>query len=204
MSFPLTASSLFKSFGAIKVLSGLDFSVAEGEVLVVAGPNGSGKSTLLKIVSGLLTPSAGALELRAEGQLISAENRRNFLFLVAPDLSFYEELTPRENLKFFLALLNRPAGKVDETLSRVGLGGRENDEVTGFSLGMRQRLKYALAFLLESKFLLLDEPTANLDEGGRKLVVELLAEQKKRGVAIVATNEPAEYGWGEKKLELGC
>lgn len=203
MSFFLTASGLSKSFGAIKVFSGLDFSVAEGDVLIVAGPNGSGKSTLLKIASGLLTPSAGAVELRAEGQRISAENRRNFLFLVAPDLSFYEELTPRENLKFFLSLLGRPAGKVDETLSRVGLSGRENDEVAAFSLGMRQRLKYALAFLLEPKFLLLDEPTANLDEGGRKLVAELLAEQKKRGISIIATNEPAEYAWGGKKLELG-
>lgn len=203
MSFSLAASGLSKSFGAIRVFSGLDFSLTEGEVLIVAGPNGSGKSTLLKIAAGLLTPSAGAVELRAEGQKIAAELRRNFLFLVAPDLSFYEELTPRENLKFFLSLLGRPAEKVDETLSRAGLSGRENDEVAGFSLGMRQRLKYALAFLLEPKFLLLDEPTANLDEGGRKLVAELLAEQKKRGAALIATNEPAEYAWGEKKLELG-
>jgi ABC-type multidrug transport system ATPase subunit len=203
VSHSLSASGLSKSFGAIKVFSGLDFSISEGEAAIVAGPNGSGKSTLLKILGGLLTPSAGAAELRAEGQKISSEQRRNFLFLVAPDLSFYEELTPRENLKFFLSLLGRPAQKVDETLARVGLHGRENDEVAGFSLGMRQRLKYALAFLLEPKFLLLDEPTANLDEGGRKLVVELLAEQMKRGISIIATNEPAEYAWGGKRLELG-
>jgi heme exporter protein A len=203
VSFSITASGLSKSFATIRVFSGLDFSISEGEVLMIAGPNGSGKSTLLKIAAGLLTPSAGAVEFRADGQKISAEQRRNFLFLVAPDLSFYEELTPRENLRFFLSLLGRPAVKVEETLSRAGLSGRENDEVAGFSLGMRQRLKYALAFLLEPKFLLLDEPTANLDESGRRLVAELLAEQRKRGLAVVATNEAAEYAWGEKKLELG-
>lgn len=199
----LSVSGLSKFYGDLKVFSKLDFSVTTGEVLVIAGPNGSGKSTLLKIAAGLLTPTAGRIEFRDAMEIIPKEKRRQFLYLVAPDLSFYEELTARENLNFFLALLGRQSDNVTETLSRVGLGGREEDEVAGFSLGMRQRLKYALAFLLEPQFLFLDEPTANLDTAGAKIVLELLAEQKKRGLAVVATNDPNEYVWGDKKLELG-
>jgi len=203
MSLSLSASNLSKSFGSLKVFSSLEFSTSSGEILIVAGPNGSGKSTLLKILTGLLTSSSGQVDYCNENAKIPKEKRREFLWMVAPDLSFYEELSAKENLEFFLSLLGRPANKSFETLARVGLGGRENDEVAGFSLGMRQRLKYALAFLLEPKFLFLDEPTANLDESGVKLVSELLTEQKKRGLAVVATNNPDEYSWGDKKLELG-
>lgn len=203
MSASLSVSDLSKFFGDLKVFSKLDFAVASGEVLVVAGPNGSGKSTLLKIVAGLLTPSSGRIEFRDAMEIIRKENRRQFLYMISPDLSFYEELTARENLHFFLSLVNRKSEKATEVLARVGLGGREDEEVAVFSLGMRQRLKYALAFLLEPKFLLLDEPAASLDESGIKIVTELLAEQKKRGLALVATNDPNEYVWGGKKLELG-
>jgi heme ABC exporter ATP-binding subunit CcmA len=203
MSVSLSVSNLSKSFGSLKVFSNLEFSASSGEILIVAGPNGSGKSTLLKILSGLLTPSFGQVEYRSENGTITKERRREFLWMVAPDLSFYEELSATENLEFFLSLLGRPANKSFEMLARVGLSGRENDEVVGFSLGMRQRLKYALAFLLEPKFLFLDEPAANLDESGVKIVAELLAEQKSRGLAVVATNNPEEYSWGDKKLELG-
>jgi heme exporter protein A len=199
----LSVTGLSKFFGGLKVFANLDLSINAGEILVVAGPNGSGKSTLLKIAAGLLSPTSGRMEFRDAMEIIQKENRRHFLYMVSPDLSFYEELTARENLRFFLSLLGRTSEKVVETLSRVGLGGREDDEVAGFSLGMRQRLKYALAFLLEPKFLLLDEPTANLDESGIKIVVELLNEQKKRGLALVATNDSNEYAWGDKKLELG-
>ena len=178
MAASFSASGLSKFFGALKVFSNLDFSISAGEVMVVAGPNGSGKSTLLKIAAGLLSPSGGRLEFRDAMEVIQKENRRRFLYMVSPDLSFYEELTARENLHFFLSLLGRKTEKVAETLSRVGLEGREDDEVAGFSLGMRQRLKYALAFLLEPKFLLLDEPTANLDESGIRIVTDLLAGQK--------------------------
>ncbi|MCI0331510.1 MAG: heme ABC exporter ATP-binding protein CcmA [candidate division Zixibacteria bacterium] len=203
MPVSLSAAGLSKFFGDLKVFSPLDFSVSAGEVLVVAGPNGSGKSTLLKIAAGLLSPSSGRIEFHDAMEIIPKENHRRFLYMVSPDLSFYEELTARENLNFFLSLLGRKAEKVTEALFRVGLEGRENDELAGFSLGMRQRVKYALAFLLEPKFLLLDEPTANLDETGIKIVTDLLAEQKKRGLAVIATNDPNEYAWGDKKLELG-
>ena len=203
MGASLSVSDLSRFFGELKVFSKLNFNVVSGEILIVAGPNGSGKSTLLKIAAGLLAPSEGRLEFRDAMEVIQKENRRHFLYMVSPDLSFYEELSARENLQFFLSLLGRRSVRVIETLAQVGLKGREDDEVAGFSLGMRQRLKYALAFLLEPKFLLLDEPTVNLDESGIKIVVELLAEQKKRGLALVATNDPNEYGWGDKKLELG-
>ena len=203
MGASFSASGLSKFYGDLKVFSKLDFSLAAGETLVIAGPNGSGKSTLLKIAAGLLTPTAGQIEFRNAMEIISKENRRQHLYMVSPDLSLYEELTARENLNFFLALLSRKPDKVTETLARVGLGGREEDEVAGFSLGMRQRLKYALAFLLEPYFLFLDEPTANLDTDGAQIVVDLLNEQKKRGLTLVATNDPNEYIWGDKKLELG-
>jgi len=160
-------------------------------------------SFILKVIRCLEKYCENLLMKSLNLEIIQKQNRRHVLYMISPDLSFYEELTARENLEFFLSLLNRKSDRVAQTLAKVGLAGREEDEVAGLSLGMRQRLKYALAFLLQPKFLLLDEPTANLDESGIKIVAELIAEQKKRGLAVLATNDPDEYAWGDKKLELG-
>jgi heme exporter protein A len=89
-------------------------------------------------------------------------------------------------------------------LERVGLAGRGGDPVSEYSSGMRQRLKYAQALLHRPPLLFLDEPTANLDEAGSSIVADIIAEQKMRGVLVLATNEPEEVAFGDEVLHLGA
>ncbi len=85
---------------------------------------------------------------------------------------------------------------------RVGLKGRGRDYVRNYSSGMRQRLKYAFALLHRPPILLLDEPTTNLDVQGVQIVEEIVASQKRRGMVVIATNEPREVAWGDVIVRL--
>ena len=125
--------------------------------------------------------------------------------VVGPDLALYHELTALENLAFFAQLrgLSGDAGQLNGLLARVGLGGRGNDLVGSYSSGMRQRLKYAQAIMHRPRLLFLDEPTANLDEAGSDIVAGIIAEQRCRGLLVLATNEPEEVRFGDEVLRLG-
>ena len=201
----LQLEDLSKSFGHRAVLRGVCAEVRSGEALVVTGHNGSGKSTLLSLIAGLARPDEGEIRFLEDGRPVPQEQRRNFLALVAPDLTFYPELTALENLEFFARVRglewDRPAAL--SLLDRVGLHGRGSDLVGEFSSGMRVRLKYAAALQPEPRVLLLDEPTAMLDTGGVQIVEEIIAEQRRRGVLVLATNDPAEVRHGDLFLHLG-
>ena len=201
----LALVGLGKRFGRRRVFENLDVEVGHGEALVVTGPNGSGKSTLLLVIAGLLRPTRGRVVASLDGMPLAFEDRREWLGMVAPDLTLYAELTALENLHFFETIRGR---RPEETsllalLDRVGLKGRGRDRVGTFSSGMRQRLKYAFALAHAPMILLLDEPTANLDISGVSMVEEVIAEQRQRGVLVLATNEPEEVRHGNKRLALG-
>jgi heme exporter protein A len=198
-------SGLWKSFDGREVLSNISQKIDEGECLVVTGPNGSGKTTLLRIMAGLLRPDKGSVEFFLKDSILEGEKLRRSLSLVSPDLVLYDELTALENLQFFSRVQDRrfERGELQERLSEFGLIDRGDDLVGSFSSGMKQRLKYLYALLKEPKFLLLDEPTANLDEEGVKLVGRIINSQKENGVVVLATNESLKRDYGDKVLQLG-
>jgi heme exporter protein A len=195
-------------FGTRLVLENVNFRIGAGEVGVVTGANGSGKSTLLKIAAGLLTPHAGNAHIELDGELVDDSARRSCVGYLSPDLTLYRELTGAENLAFFAELrgLRPTRDMLVQALTEVGLRGRGRDLVSGYSSGMRQRLKYAFALLGRPPILILDEPTANLDSEGVTIVQSIVTQQRERpdgGLVIVATNEPGEAAWGESLVELG-
>jgi heme exporter protein A len=191
-------------FGSRVVLKGVSGHVTFGEVLVVAGSNGIGKSTLLRILSGLLLPSHGRLNWHAGGAPLSQENVHHYLGYTAPDLHLYRELSGAENLQFFAALrgIPLPHNSLREILEGVGLKGRGRDLVANYSSGMRQRLKLAFALLHQPPLLILDEPTATLDEDGCRIVRQTVDAQRRIGLCILATNERSELDWGDRVLTL--
>jgi heme exporter protein A len=196
-------------FGARVVLENVSFRIGGGEVGVVTGANGSGKSTLLRIAAGLLTPNTGVVNIELDGKPLDDNARRRCIGYVSPDLTLYRELTAAENLAFFAELRGiRPTReRLVQALTEVGLRGRGRDLVSGYSSGMRQRLKYAFALLGRPPILILDEPTANLDAEGVAMVESLVARQRAQvngGLVIVATNEPGEAGWGKSLVALGA
>jgi heme exporter protein A len=201
----LEVKNLGKWFGRRKVFDEINFLLPEKRSLVVTGKNGSGKTTLLKILCGLIRPTKGEITINLDGKDLPREESKNLLGLVMPDLEFYGELTAFENLNFLSHIrgLNPEKDDLRKKIARVGLADREDDLVLSFSSGMKQRLKYAFALSHEPKLLLLDEPTANLDEQGISMVEEIISLQKRRGILILATNEKADLKYADQIIELG-
>ncbi|MDO8684559.1 MAG: heme ABC exporter ATP-binding protein CcmA [Armatimonadota bacterium] len=201
----LKLCNIGKEYGQRKVFSEINAEAPLGSSLAITGRNGSGKSTLLRIIAGLIRPTIGSAIIEIDGKEASQAERRNLVGLVAPDLALYEELTALENLQFFTKVrgMNRGVKDLRELIARVGLAGREDEPLSSYSSGMKQRVKYAFALLHNPPILLLDEPTANLDAEGVKLVDEIITEHKKEGLLVLATNDKKEEGYGDQVIELG-
>lgn len=197
---------LGKCFAGRWIFRNTNARVSLGETLAISGRNGSGKSTLLRVIAGLLRPSEGDAIYAWENHLLESAARRAITGYAAPDLSLYRELSGAENLRFFARLRGIDLSRSDlaDLLLRVGLKGRGKDLVGAYSSGMRQRLKLAFALLHRPTVLLLDEPTANLDEEGVTIVEEIVSEHTCCGIAIIATNEPREVAWGNLAIHLGA
>jgi heme exporter protein A len=190
----LAAENLGKRFGSREVFRGITFKLSAGDGLVVRGPNGSGKSTLLRIVAGLLSPSEGSVHL-PPGDL------RTRLGLSSVELATYPHLTVREHLEL-AGELRGCESRAEDLTGFMGLSDCLGQLASELSTGLRNRLKLALAVQARPAVLLLDEPGASLDEEGRRLVEHICADQRSRGVLIVATNDPAERRLGNLELEL--
>jgi len=202
--YRIEADNLGKRFGERVVFSKINFTLATGQSLAVIGRNGSGKSTLLKIMLSLLTPSKGKVTYYQENQKLDDAKIRSAVSFVSPYLNLYDHLTAEENLKFFATVSggNITGKDINQLLEKVGLEGRGMDYVFEYSSGMKQRLKYAVAMLKDPKFLFLDEPTSNLDDDGKRLVVELLEYYRKNSIIIIATNEKEEYSLAEQQCRV--
>lgn len=204
--FELAIDSVSKSYGARRVLRDVTARAVAGQVLVVAGPNGSGKSTLVKMIARLTRPTDGRVLWKLDGQTLPAADARRVVGMVSPDLTFYDELSAIENLRFFAQVrgLSATPEFVQSLLDRFGLGGRGRDLVGAYSSGMKQRLKYAFALMHGPRLLLLDEPTANLDERGVALVYDAIAQARLSKCIVIATNEPEEVRLGDVIIQLGA
>ncbi len=201
----ITAIDLKKVFNRRVVFKNLSFEVKSGEVLSITGPNGSGKSTASKIICGVLTPTAGEVTLTNGNGKIDRDNVYKHVGFVAPYLELYGEFTALENLRIEMRarkMARSSESHALEILERVGLFTRRNDELRGFSSGMKQRLKYAAALIHDPDVLVLDEPTANLDVAGTDMVLSLIEEYRKEKIVILATNDTEEASMGDVKVVL--
>lgn len=192
------------NYGTRRVLAGVTLTLRSGEVLVVAGANGSGKSSLLRLLCGLQRPSHGRVAYVRGGMSLAPTQASALVGWVAPDLQLYRELTALENLRFFARLRGlRPSNdELQALLESVGLGGRGDDLLAAYSSGMAQRLRYAYALLHNPPVLLLDEPTITLDERGAALVEQIVERQRRRGITVIATNDPRELRFADYVLRL--
>ncbi len=198
----LIASGLAMRYGRRVLFHDLSFEVKPGSPLAITGRNGSGKSTLLKILAGVLDPIDGNVSLVDQGREIDGEERPHMVGFVAPYLQLYGPFSARENLEFLVQArrLKDGTNKINEVLERVGLLDRADDYLSTFSTGMHQRLRIAAALLHDPPLLLLDEPSATLDESGRELAESLVGMNDK--IVVVATNDPDEAALCAERLHL--
>jgi ABC-type multidrug transport system ATPase subunit len=163
----LATRALTKSYGSRRALDGLDLTVPTGVVYGFLGPNGAGKTTTMRLLTGLLRPDGGTIEML--GRPFSRSNRHRLFDVGAlvESPSFYPYLSGKENLRALASAGPRtPRGRIDEVLEIVGLRDRASDKVSRYSLGMKQRLGIAGALLGDPQLLLLDEPANGLDPAG--------------------------------------
>ena len=175
MTFLLRASGVARRFGSRVALAPVDLELGAGETVALVGPNGAGKSTLLAILAGALEPSEGRVEC-APGTRVGWVPQR---------VAHYGRLTARENLEFFARLESEadPPAAAARLLERFSLPD-DTRPSSDLSVGNRQRLNVAIAFLGDPHVLLLDEPSAALDPGQRRRLWEWVGEAHDAGGAV--------------------
>ena len=179
----LRAEGLKHSFGTVKALDDVSFSVEPGQTLAVFGPNGAGKTTLLKVLAGLIQPQRG----RA-----AVDGGRRAIGWIGHQPQLYGQLTVRENLKFWASLYDvQPS---DALLARLGLEAHADRPVRALSRGLVQRVAIARALVHDPTVLLLDEPFTGLDRVAAEALGRLLGEVMKRGGASVLVTHNVEEG----------
>jgi ABC-2 type transport system ATP-binding protein len=149
------------SRGGKVVLPGIDLPIAAGRLTGLLGPSGSGKTTLMRAIVGVQIVEAGSV--RVLGLPAGAPELRRRVGYVTQAPSVYGDLTVRENLEYFAAVLGAPRGAVAEAVRTVDLGGHERRVVRTLSGGERSRVSLATALLGRPEVLVLDEPTVGLD-----------------------------------------
>jgi len=170
----------------------LNLDVAAGERFGLFGPNGAGKTTLMNLMTGLQSYDRGSIRLLGQEVKLRSKNIFSVFGLVPQDFSFYEELSPAENLEFFGAWagLRRPVirMKTKELLDILGLTECRDKPVGKFSGGMKRRLNLAIAVMNNPRILFMDEPTVGVDVQTRHAIIDYLKKLNQEGTTLVYTS----------------
>lgn len=190
----ITLNNVSKSFGSNKVIDKFSFSFNKGTYAIL-GKNGSGKSTLLKIIGNLISPSSGK---------VIYDIKKNYdvtktIFFCAPYQELISELTVKEFLKFHFKFRNT-TNNYNNILKEFKLDSYVNHQLENLSSGSIQKLKLVISFFSDSEFILLDEPTTNLDHEGKKTYLKVLKELYSKKVIIIATNDKEDYLIGKTSI----
>ncbi|MCW8943112.1 MAG: ABC transporter ATP-binding protein, partial [Gammaproteobacteria bacterium] len=183
--YVIRASKLCRNFADLKAIQDLDLMVERGRIYGFLGPNGCGKTTAIRMLTGLLKPSAGEVEVLGFKLPRDAEKLRLRIGYMTQKFSLYNDLSVKENLQFVAKIygLSRRARKkrIDELLEIYGLEQKTNQFAGNMSGGQRQRLGLAAAVLHQPELLFLDEPTSAVDPENRREFWEQLFDLSDRG-----------------------
>lgn len=171
--------------------------------MALIGTNGSGKSTLLRIIAGQLSPTEGKVEYHADNKRIAYSKFYEYVSWAAPSIDLYDELTLREHISWHFKLKPSRLENPMDLVSILSLEDDQDKKLRLYSSGMLQRVKVGLALFTQSKLLLLDEPTSNMDTANADRMLSLIEEQRAGRVLILASNLEREYGEFEQKIKLG-
>ena len=189
----ISTQGLSKSFGEVHALKSLNLQVPDKSIFAFLGPNGAGKTTTIKLLLGLIRPTSGGGTVFGRDIVRDSVDIRANVGYLPQDARFYEHMTARQTLdytaKFFYKGPKKEIDKrVDEMIELVGLQGKADRPIKGFSGGERQRLGIAQAEVNFPALLILDEPAASLDPQGRRDVLAVMARIRKYATIFYCTH----------------
>ena len=201
--FTIQVQNASKRFHHEWIFKNLNLDLSAGDSIAITGGNGSGKSTLLKCLSGAIPLTSGAIQYQSGATQIVEEQGFRSLALATPYLELPEEFTLSEVLTFHFQFKNPLQQRSNaEILEILGLEKHKSKTLSQFSSGMKQRVKLALAIFSEVPFLLLDEPTTNLDKQGVTWYLDLIQQFSQDRIVMICSNDPREYDFCEKKIAM--
>jgi len=183
-------------------LEDISFSIKKGEKLGVFGPNGAGKTTLMSILCRIIYQTSGDVNYTGlEGQSVTSKEFLNSIGFVPQDFSFYSELSPYQNLRYFGTLYGiqktELVRRIEELMTVLGLHHVMHNKVETFSGGMKRRVNLAIGIINNPSILFLDEPTVGVDVQSKNAIMAYLEELNKKGTTIIYTshhmNEAEEF-----------
>lgn len=191
----IAVSNVSKFFGRFPALKNIFLTVNADEPCVVMGPNGCGKSTLLRLIAGLISPDEGFIQL-------SPELQRARVGYASHEPGLYGPLSVRENIEFFRSILGERRRPID-ILDEWSVGEVAEKPVSELSKGQQARVSIARACMGNPDILVLDEPTAFLDDATVDFFCDTMKELRKRSLIIIATHDAARIGTiGDKLVSL--
>lgn len=181
--------NLTKRFGGFEAVSGIDLEIPDGQLVGLLGPNGAGKSTTLKMLTGMLTPSAGVAEIGGHDVALDPLAVKRIIGYVPETGALFETLTAREYLELVAALHSIPEGEVAERIDRFltffELAAVRSQPLSTFSKGMRQKVVITAALLHNPQVVFFDEPLNGLDANAALLFKTLVTSLARDGKTVV-------------------
>jgi ABC-2 type transport system ATP-binding protein len=189
----ILVSGLKKSYGELKVLKGIDFSVGEGEIMALLGPNGAGKTTTVNIITTLLKQDAGKAKVLGMDTTVDGQGIRSKIGLTGQFAAVDEYLTGRENVAMIGKLYHLPyaeaEARADELMKKFELDDAADRPVKTYSGGMKRRLDLAMSLVANPPILFLDEPTTGLDPRSRNGLWRMIKDLAKSGTTVLLTTQ---------------
>ncbi len=187
----IEVKNLHKSFGEVKAVDGIDFTVKAGEIFSLLGPNGAGKTTTISMISCLLRPNEGDVLVLGHSVRKAPQAVKACLGVVPQEIALYEDLSARENLSFWGKMYGLRGKhlqqRVDEVLQVIGLADRQKGMVGKYSGGMKRRLNIGIALLHKPQLIIMDEPTVGIDPQSRRSILESVLQLNREGATVLYT-----------------
>ncbi|NTU58699.1 MAG: ABC transporter ATP-binding protein [Chlorobiaceae bacterium] len=191
---------LSKRFGSFTAVDEISFSVSAGEIFGFLGANGAGKTTAMKMLTGLLAPTSGQATVAGFDVYRQSEEIKRNIGYMSQRFSLYDDLTPRENIRFFGGIYGlgkaEITAKCDQMLESLELVKVRDSRLSSLPLGWKQKLAFSVALLHEPKLVFLDEPTGGVDPVTRRRFWDLIYKAASDGITVFVTThymDEAEY-----------
>lgn len=182
---------LVKRFGKFTAVDGISFGVKQGEIFGFLGPNGAGKSTTIRMLCGIITPTSGGGHVGGHDIITQPEAIKESIGYMSQRFSLYTDMTPLENVRFYLGIYNVPqalwAERTRWVLDTTRLGEVKSRLTAELPPGWRQRLALACALLHRPKILFLDEPTSGVDPLTRRQFWRFIGQLSAEGITVFVT-----------------